>query len=69
MKTISNWVLRGVSVLVAVAAGGMWVRSYFASDSFTWSVNSPNLAARSIHARALGTSPGRLIFHESNAFV
>ena len=55
-------------VLIALALGGVWVRSYWRLDAFSWHVEnkevvSVEMAADGAHVRITGMEPGSTIVH------
>lgn len=61
--------LRGVCLVAALAAAGLWARSYSTTDEYDWRVrpqaNTPSL----VYARAIATTPGRVMFYERCVFT
>ena len=47
--------LRCACLLVAVATAGLWVRSYYASDSLRWNVARPPPASTAVPASSAST--------------
>ena len=69
MGTVLISAVQGVCLLAALGAAGLWVRSYSTIDEYDWRVrpkgNSPSL----VYARAVTTTPGRLVFYERSVFT
>ena len=61
--------LRAACLIAALAAGGLWTRSYFVTDEYNWPVHSDAARMRLISSRAVYTTPGRLVFSERCAFT
>lgn len=69
MATILFPTLRACCLVTALASAGLWVRSYFVTDHYTWPVRDGTPGFEMIHSRAVQTSPGRLFFQERTAVM
>ena len=68
---MNNVVSRTVDALIiafTLAAITLWVRSYYATDRYGWSVR-PASSPSFIVSRAIETSPGRLIVRDYSGFM
>ena len=69
MTTMLFHTLRGGCLVAALASAGLWVRSYFAIDQYTWPVRGDSPGFEMIDSRTVQTSPGRLIFQDRTALM
>ena len=58
---------RGACLVTALAAVGLWGRSYFVTD--TYLLPSRVALPALIDSRVLSTTPGGLVFYERSAFA
>ena len=61
--------VHAVCLVAAVSTSGLWARSYFVADQFTWRVRSARSGFEMVDSRALMTTPGRLVFQERTAVM
>ena len=69
MRSLLNPTLHGLCLLAAISSSGLWARSYFVADQYTWTVQSARSGFHSIHSRAVQTTPGRLVFQDRTALM
>jgi hypothetical protein len=69
MQTMVIRALRGACLVTAVAAAGLWARSYFVSDQYMWPVKLPPSGGALVDSRAVLTTPGRFVIHDRSIFM
>ena len=69
MTTLLFPTLRACFLLTALASAGLWVRSHFVTDQYTWPVRCGTAGFNLIDSRTVQTSPGRLFFQERTALM
>ena len=69
MPSILFPTLRATCLVAALASAGLWVRSYFAVDQYTWPVRCGTSGFESVVSRTVQTSPGQLFFQERTALM
>ena len=61
---------RCASLLVALASAGLWVRSHYVADEYTWPVKSAGGSGFDwVVSRTVATAPGRLTFQDRTAVM
>ena len=61
--------LRATCLIAAMASAGLWVRSYFTVDQYTWPVSFDTPGFDRVASRTVQTAPGRLFFQERTALM
>ena len=61
--------LRGTCLLAALAAAGLWGRSHYTSDVYTWPVRGGGDGLERVHSRIVQTTPGKLLFQERSGIM
>ena len=69
MATMLFPTLRACCLVTALASAGLWVRSYFVIDQYTWPVSCSAPGFERVYSRAVQTSPGQLFFQERTALM
>ena len=69
MTTLLFPTLRACCLVTALASAGLWVRSYFATDQYTWPVSFDTPGFDRVASRTVQTAPGRLFFQERTALM
>ena len=69
MPSILFPTVRASCLIAALASAGLWVRTHFTVDQYTWPVRNGNSGFESVVSRTVQTSPGQLFFQERTALM